>query len=215
MTILSTPSLEVSGIHAKAWQTTSLPTGFPQEGVVKFLYMPKFRPPHLYRDETIYFLSGRTVSRQPFLKTNENKENFLKIHRESLLKFNVKIFAFVINNDHYHLLVMISEGMVLPKFIANLHANSARLINKGDRKESRKIWYQYWDRCVRSEKDFWIRFNYIHHNPIKHGYVENQNELSNYNFCSYGLWQKKMGQKWLDSIFEFYPIKDFTLKHND
>lgn len=177
--------------------------------------MPKFRPPHLYRDETFYFLTGRTVNRQPFLITDKGKNNFLSVLRESLLKFNIKLFAFVVNNDHYHLLAEINESTDLPKFVANLHANSARLINQLEKILGRKIWYQYWDRCIRDEKDFWIRFNYIHHNPIKHGYIKNINELSNYSFCSYKLWKQNKGQEWLDSIFEFYPIKDFTLEDND
>ena len=32
-------------------------------------------------------------------------------------------------------------------------------------------WSQYWDRILRTEGDLWSRINYIHLNPVRHGYV--------------------------------------------
>lgn len=133
----------------------------------------------------------------------------------SLEKFSISIFAFVVNNDHYHLLTKITNAQTLSYFVKNLHENSARLLNKIDGQIGRQVWYQYWDRCIRSEKDFWVRFNYLHHNPIKHGYIDGQDELMNYEFCSYRLWAKKNSPEWLDSIFYIYPIVDFTLENGN
>ena len=74
--------------------------------------------------------------------------------------------------------------------------------------QGRKIWQNYWDYCVRLEKDFWKHFNYIHHNPVKHGYVQKMEE---YEFSSHGDWIKKRGEDWMMSIFREHPIIDFTI----
>ena len=105
-------------------------------------------------------------------------------------KFKVAIYGWVILNDHYHLLIDIQNREILPKFIKNFHGKSAFLLNKIDNlnklrspnKSKRKIWDNYWDRCIRSEKDFYRRLNYIHHNPVKHKCVR---EMTDYQFSSY------------------------------
>jgi len=95
--------------------------------------------------------------------------------------FSVELYAWVILDNHYHLLFWLKWGLDLPRFIQNFHTNSSRLLNKLARQENRKVWYQYQDHGIRNEKNFWQHFNYIHHNPIKHGYVKN---MADYEFAS-------------------------------
>lgn len=177
--------------------------------------MREFHPPHIYQNNVIYFITGRTVAKINFFNSQEKKNIFLRVLKIALTKFSYQLYAFVINDNHYHLLVKIEAANQLPRFILNLHSNSARLVNQMDNQAGRQIWYQYWDRCVRSEKDFWTRFNYIHHNPIKHGYLKHLNELSAYKFCSYYVWLQKKEIEWINSVFEMYPIIDFTLEEKD
>ncbi len=109
-------------------------------------------------------------------------------------------------------MVKVSEGNMLGRFVQNLHSNLARVINKLERSEVRQIWYQYWDRCIRSEKDLHTRLNYIHHNPVKHGLVLN---VDDYEWSSYKAYIENKGEEWLKSCFERYPIIDFTLEEAD
>ncbi len=40
-------------------------------------------------------------------------------------------------------------------------------------KRERGIWQRrYWEHCIRDEKDFERHVDYIHYNPVKHGYVK-------------------------------------------
>ena len=42
------------------------------------------------------------------------------------------------------------------------------------RKRERGIWQRrYWEHTIRHDDDFARHFDYIHFNPVKHGYVEN------------------------------------------
>ncbi len=78
--------------------------------------------------------------------------------------------------------------------------------------QGRKIFQNYWDRCIRDEADYYKHLNYILHNPFKHRYVSN---MSDYIFSSYNKYLAKYGQEWVSSCFELYPIVDFTLSQPD
>jgi putative transposase len=51
------------------------------------------------------------------------------------------------------------------------------------RKGERGIWQRrYWEHTLRNEADFERHFNYIHFNPVKHGYVS---RVSDWPFSSF------------------------------
>lgn len=164
------------------------------------------RPLHLYLNSQYCFISARTVNKNRYFYGNR-KDILVKILNECLRKYNYSCYAWVILDNHYHILIRIKEhAEQLKSFIRELHAQSSKAINKLDNHKGRQVWYQYWDRYIRSQEDFWFRFNYIHHNPVKHGYVKNQKEVLNYRFCSFKQWIDKKGYNWVDSLFNYYPI---------
>jgi putative transposase len=56
---------------------------------------------------------------------------------------------------------------------------SASRINKGER----GIWQRrYWEHTIRDEKDYQAHFDYIHFNPVKHGYVSAAREWPHSSF---------------------------------
>jgi len=93
-----------------------------------------------------------------------------------------------------------------------IHGGSAFKINELDNERGRKLFQNYWDYCVRDRSDIYVRFNYIHHNPLKHHYVTS---IADYEYSSFNYWRKHKGEDWIKSCFEDYPIFDFTLAHSD
>jgi len=170
------------------------------------------RPPHLFLDNTYYFITSRTVDKIHFFDTYEKKNILVKIINKNLDRFQYFCYAWVILDNHYHLLILVNESKILSKFLKSIHGESAILLNKLDSQSSRKIWWNYWDRCIRNEKDFWKHFNYIHHNPIKHRYTQ---KMEDYRFSSYNHYLKKYGLDWMNICFRDYPIIDFTVKNDD
>ena len=167
------------------------------------------RPPHIFIAGYDYFITGRILDRQNLL-AGARKKIFLAILKSKLLKYRYKCYAWVILDNHYHILIKTGEDSQIAKFIKDFHANSARAINKNDGTKGRSMWYQYWDHGIRDKKDFIKHFNYIHHNPVKHHYVECQDDVFEYQYCSYRQWVKRKGKEWTDSCFAEYPIIDFT-----
>jgi len=171
--------------------------------------MKEFHPPHIYQDNTLYFITAKTVHQIRFFDNNEKKGIILDCLKKSVQKFCFKLIAWVLIDNHYHIIVKVKQGKNVGFFINNLHSNSSRILNKIENKPGRQIWYQYWDRCIRSEKDFYIRLNYIHYNPVKHKIVS---EMKEYFYSSYNEYLKNYGIDWVNDCFEKYPIIDYTLE---
>jgi putative transposase len=60
------------------------------------------------------------------------------------------------------------------------------------------IWQRrFWEHTIRDEKDFRIHCDYIHYNPVKHGYTQtpNQWQYSSFQrFVQAGLYEEGWGR---------------------
>ena len=83
----------------------------------------------------------------------------------------VELIACVVLDEHYHAVVRPERPDSFPGWIGALHQASASLLNSEDGTRGRRVWYQYWDTSLWTEGDLWSRINYVHFNPVKHGYV--------------------------------------------
>lgn len=168
------------------------------------------RPPHRYDNQSIYFLTGRIFQNANLLKENLQKKIFLAVLKNLVSQYGIKLYAWVVLDNHYHLLFYLPCGAESRVFINRLHSVVALKLNEKDEMPGRKVWYQYWDHTIRDETDFWKHFNYIHHNPVKHGLCENLSGTFDYPFSSAEKWVKIKGEEWFNSCFELHPIVDFT-----
>jgi len=89
--------------------------------------------------------------------------------------------AMVILPDHLHAMITLPEGgcnyamrwrLIKSGFSRHLpksEKSSASRKKKGER----GIWQRrYWEHLIRDDADYEQHANYIHYNPVKHGYVE-------------------------------------------
>jgi len=171
----------------------------------------KHRPFHLYLDDKIYFVTASTLNKINYFDSDLKKKIIKKRLLAASEKYKVRSFAWVILSNHYHLLFQFKEKQKLADFIGFVNGGSSFELNSLENKKRRKTWWNYWDNCIRDSKTFYRRFNYIHYNPVKHNYVKN---CKDYKFSSYNYYLKKLGQSYMDSIFEAYPIIDFTDKND-
>lgn len=169
------------------------------------------RPKHIKLDNEYYFFTVRTVGAKWYLQPDKYKAILLKIIKEKSKKFDFALIAYAILNNHYHIIIRVSDAEIIPKFIKELNGSSAREINKADLVYDRKVWWNYYDHVIRNEDDFYKHLNYIHQNPIKHGIVK---ELS-YKYSSYDEWAKKKGKSFMADSFAKYPVVDFKVNGDD
>jgi len=71
---------------------------------------------------------------------------------EELKNIGWELHAWAVFPNHCHLIAFSNEKpQLLREFIRKLHSKTAREINKLDQVSGRKVWYQYWDKCIRDE----------------------------------------------------------------
>lgn len=93
--------------------------------------MKTHRPPQILTEgETTYFITGRTYGGIPHLVGEERKNEFRDILLNKTEKYLAKLKNWVILNNHYHFLLEFENGLVLPKFMKELHGSSSFEIKK-------------------------------------------------------------------------------------
>src|SRR5437588_2859561 len=59
------------------------------------------------------------------------------------------------------------------------------------------------DRGIKSHRHFWASVNYVHHNPVHHGYVDKWTE---WPWSSAGAFVLRVGRETASKIWREYPI---------
>ena len=191
----------------------------------------EFHPPHIYEDNACYFITASVVHHQKLLDTDTKRTVVRDVLEKAVGEYDIRLYAWVLLADHYHLLLK-TGSLPVYKFIKRLHGESTIRLNKLDGVTGRKVWYQYWDRFPRSERDFWAYFNYIHINPVKHGCVQALSDdvlmidgkqvqiepervldvhrcLAQYPHSSYHYYRRVYGEAFLTDAWMCYPIPDY------
>lgn len=169
----------------------------------------KHSPPHFFKDNQVYMITASTYKKLPLLTDDSIKLFLLDLILNKFNKYHWRIDAYVILNNHYHLLVQaLSNAQSLPKIIREIHKFSAIEINRQRSRSVHKVWWNYWDTLITYEKSYYARLNYIHFNPVKHGYVE---DPINYSFSSYKSFYDSDPETAL-SVHKIYPFDKVKIK---
>lgn len=122
-------------------------------------------------------------------------------------EFEVELFAWCVLPNHYHLLLKTNKIKDFQKDgLGKLHGRASFNWNKEENQTGRKVWYRSFEHQMKSARHFWASLNYIHHNPIKHGYSE---KWQDWAFSSANNYLEKFGKEKASFIWREYPILDF------
>jgi len=107
------------------------------------------------------------------------------------------IEACVILPEHLHCIWRLPEGdddfptrwrLIKSHFSSNIERDE-RISNSRKRKQERGIWQRrYWEHVIRDDTDYQRHVDYIHYNPVKHGYVR---QVKDWPYSSFHLWFKR------------------------
>ncbi|HPR34247.1 MAG TPA: transposase [Anaerolineaceae bacterium] len=134
--------------------------------------MPNYR--RNYVPGGTYFFTLVTYQRRKYFDTS-NKLDLLhaKIMQVQRNK-PFKLLAYCLLLDHMHLMIELPQGD--SNFSIRMR-EIKRLTTLWMKRESseniNQVWQdKYWEHTIRDEKDLQTHFDYIHYNPIKHGFSE-------------------------------------------
>ncbi|RPJ60683.1 MAG: hypothetical protein EHM23_09515 [Acidobacteria bacterium] len=114
--------------------------------------------------------------------------------------------AWCVLPNHYHALIetLALDSLVL--HLGRLHGRNSYLWTGEDQRRGRQCFHRAADRAIRSEGHFYATLNYVHHNAVHHGYVDDWNQ---WPWCSAPEYLKTVGRAEAQRIWREYPILDY------
>jgi len=170
---------------------------------------PWHSPPHLTEPGRYRIVTGSCYEHKHILTSDQRLahfENALLLHVKSQ---QLDCAAWVVLPNHYHVLVEINDIKAFARGQGMLHGRTSCKWNREDGNVGRKVWYRCQDRCMRSEAHFFTTLNYIHNNPVKHGYVT---QWGDWPYSSFHWYLAEKGREWLLHLWNTYPVLNYGEK---
>jgi len=98
-----------------------------------------------------------------------------------------ELVAYCVMPEHLHLLVSLPDGQI---DYSTINKELKKRVTKEIRRQRNNpdlvVWQdRFHEHTIRNQQDLKIHFDYIHYNPIKHGYVVN---LDDWKWSSFGYY---------------------------
>ena len=118
-----------------------------------------------YREENaVYFITWRVMRGVRDLELSERTIVSEAIHHFAGIQY--ELFAFVVMNDHVHLVMRPLDGRKLESIVQSRKSYTSNVIQKGRRSRGQLWLHEYFDRIVRDEKELEQKRGYILRNPF-------------------------------------------------
>ena len=161
----------------------------------------------VYINDSKIFITMVTSKRHPILI--ENIEILRNSFKQTKQKIKFNIDAIVILPDHLHMIIKPEDIKKYPEIIKGIKAFFSKNIDetkienykltksRKDKKE-KDIWQRrYWEHTITNEKDLNMHIDYIHYNPVKHGYTD---KAANWKYSTFRKYAKQglYDENWCD-----------------
>jgi len=130
--------------------------------------MSKLRRPFLF--DRYFFITVRLLKRRRQLAEGDFQRLALAIHR-ARLSHRFLLAAWVLLPDHFHLICAPHHPLSVSTVMKSIKIGSMKLINRR-RHASGELWQdRFFDRALRTVKEYNEKVEYLHLNPVRAGLV--------------------------------------------
>lgn len=134
---------------------------------------PLHQPPHPFREAGSYLITAANFEHALIMAAPERRTEFQEILLKKFQEIHAEIIGWSILPDHYHILANVESLDLVSSVVQSLHGLTSHQWNQQDGLSGkRKVWYRFFDRLMRNETHLNQTLNYIHDNPVKHGFVD-------------------------------------------
>ena len=134
---------------------------------------PLHAPPHPFREAGAYLISAANFEHKAVMQSPARRTEFESLLLNALKEIADESIAWVVLPNHYHCLACVHSLEHVSAALQHLHGSTSRQWNIEDGLTGkRRVWYKFADTYIRNEAHLHLAFNYIHYNPVKHGYVK-------------------------------------------
>ncbi len=174
-------------------------------------HVPWHSPPHWVQEgEQRYLISAACYEHVPVIGRSPERMTECEAEVGRICRnLCAEMYAWCILPNHYHVLIR-TEGISELLFeLGQFHGRSSFAWNGEDGRRGRKVWYNCFERRMRSERDFWASLNYVHHNPVHRGYVK---RWEDWLWSSAAEFLRQLGRDRAREIWKKYPLLDYGKK---
>ena len=121
-----------------------------------------------------FFFTVVTHQRQQLFAEHSNVERLREGFRRTMAKHPFHIDAIVILPDHLHSVWRLPDGDTdfSRRWRLIKHYVAAGVPAATNRRGEKSVWQRrFWEHAIRDEDDWRNHVDYVHYNPVKHGYV--------------------------------------------
>ena len=169
---------------------------------------PWHSPPHRYNEgRQHYHITAACYEHRPHIGFSEARmDDFTAAWLEVLQAATTEVSAWCVLPNHYHALI---EAPLIAKVLfelGRLHGRLSREWNQEEGTRGRQNFHRAAERTIRSDGHYMATLNYVHHNPVRHGYVE---KWTDWLWSSAGAFIERVGRDEAAAIWKEYPLLDY------
>ena len=117
-----------------------------------------------------------------------------------------RIAAWCLLPNHYHALVHTGQLKALLGALGQLHGRTSRRWNLEENTLGRKVWFNCAETMMKSDRHYWATLNYVHHNPVHHGY---ETRWQDWPFSSAPAYVAEVGRDVAMKTWKAYPVLEY------
>jgi REP element-mobilizing transposase RayT len=152
------------------------------------------RPLRIDYPDTFYHVLSRGNEKRPIFYEPQDYLQFLELLEKTAEKFHVEIHAYVLMENHYHLLIKTRQGN-LSRAIQWLGVSYTGWFNRRHKRSGHLFQGRFKSFLIEDDRYFTAMCYYIHGNPVRAGIVK---EVTAYKWSSAGAYADKgAGSPWL------------------
>jgi putative transposase len=172
---------------------------------------PWHGPPHrASRGRAHFHLSAACYNHAPHIGHSAGRlDSFSSSLLEVLTQYSLRTVAWCVLPNHYHALVETDDILGLLRQLGLFHGRTSYAWNNEEGTRGRKVFHRATERVVRSDRHFFATLNYIHHNPVHHGYVS---RWTDWRWSSAEDYISSVGRLEAERIWRAYPVLGYGAK---
>ncbi|MFN0073387.1 MAG: REP-associated tyrosine transposase [Chloroflexota bacterium] len=121
--------------------------------------------PHGRVDGAVYFVTWRLRRDQPALLESERTPVVAALKFFDQQRYS--LYAYVVMDDHVHLVVQPFEGFALEQIIKSWKGYTATVLRKASRRPASLWQTEYYDRVIRDQRELKEKVQYLLDNPFR------------------------------------------------
>jgi putative transposase len=172
---------------------------------------PWHSPPHRPNfGRTHFLISAACFNHESLIGVSrERMDAFSKQLLETLERVSAVAASWCVLPNHYHVLVETENILKTIHELGRLHGRASFAWNKEEQRTGRKVFFGATERAMRTERHYWASLNYVHNNPVHHGYVQ---RWQDWPWSSATEFLERTDRSEAERIWREYPVLDYGEK---